>query len=178
MRRVHGFTLVEILIVVFIIGLIATLPTIAYLRHMNKAMASEAVAAMALIREAERDWHITHNEYINFVSPNLVNLPTDSPRGLGIDIGVAQYFSHHAYWVLGWTSASGTNTVIKDPQPVDFIIYAAGKQSVNVKCGGTVQDDCAIHGDRVKDFKLMMDNTGRIFISYDANATNPHWEPY
>jgi len=154
----------EMVIVVFIIGALAAISTPFYLRHVNKAIAQEAVSMMAMIREALRDYHINNNVYYDVQSGNLPNLPTS---GVGIDAGVAQYFSNHCYTVRSTQLSSPRFT---NPGPKDFIIHVDG--SASVACGSS---NCALKSQRVSQFQLEMDNTGRIFVSYDGGV---HWQSY
>jgi len=176
-----GFTLVEIMIVVFIIALLAAIAIPNYTRHTNRAKASEAVASMAMIRQAMRDYFINTSDHFNIATTNIDNalpdsvaagVPTPVTAGVDLDIGgasrVAQFFSNPAFTVDATAPASARFT---NPGPIDFIISVDG--SVNPTCGAT---DCAINAGIVDDYRLEMDNTGRVFVSY--NGMGGPWEPY
>ncbi|MBN1869235.1 MAG: prepilin-type N-terminal cleavage/methylation domain-containing protein [Candidatus Omnitrophica bacterium] len=165
-QRTKAFTLVEIMIVVAIIAIIASIPTVLYMQHVKRAMASEAVATMALIRENIRDHFITDHAFFDVTSGHLADAP---PAGAGVEVGVAQFFSSAAFSVDGTAPASPR---FQNPGPVDFIITADGSASVPCGASGT---DCATEAGSVSKLRLEMDNTGRIFISYD-NGTN--WKKF
>lgn len=161
-----GFTMVELLVVLLIVGILAAVAVPLYLANTQRAKASEAVATMGLIRQAERDYFVNHNEYFNVTTGNLTVLP---PGGAGVDAGVAQYFSNNAFAVV----VGGTSTRFTSPGPVDFVISVAGSNSIS--CNATIGSDCAVHGGEVSLYDLEMDNSGRIFVNYDNSTTWSAW---
>ena len=86
------------------------------------------------------------------------------------DTGIAQYFSNAAFSVDS-TLPAWTDTSIS-PGPSGFIVRVDGNASSS-DCTGTPVN-CAMHSDVVADFDLEMDNTGRVFISYDGT----NWTEY
>jgi len=176
-----AFTIVEILMVVGIIAILAAISSPLLLQHQKRAVASEAVANLALIRQGLRDYYINGNTYFDIGAatgyiendfPNSVSggVPTPANAGVDVDIGVTQYFSNHAYSIDSTNPSSARFT---NPPVVDFLITVNGADSV--ACTSGVTDDCAINAARVASYDLEMDNSGRIFVSYD-NGTN--WKAY
>lgn len=179
MNAPKGYTLVEILIVVSIVAILATISGPAFLQHQKKAVASEAVAAMSLIRQAQRDYHINTDHYYDVTSGNIANgfptsvtagTPTPSTAGVDVDVGVSAYFSNQAFTV---DATSPTSARFTSPPPVDFLVLVNGAASV--KCTSSVVTNCAIKADKVSQYDLEMDNSGRVYVSYD-NGTN--WQAY
>lgn len=185
-----GFTLVEIMIVVFIIALLAAIAIPNFTRHTRRAKASEAVASMSMIRQAMRDYFINTGEHFNITTGRIddalpdsvtAGVPTPITAGVDLDIGgqlrVAQFFSNPAFTVddddAGGFDANGLSNLFANPSAVDFIISVTGLPAVNPTCGNT---DCAINAGVVEDYRLEMDNTGRVFVSYDGDG-GP-WESY
>ncbi len=175
-NRTKGFTLVEILMVVAIVSILAMLSAPAYMQFVRKPMASEAVATMALIRAAMRDYKIVHNTCFDVAAGNLANdlpasvtggVPAPATAGLKIDVGVVQYFSSSAFSIDATGPASALFT---NPGPVDFIISVDG--SASTACGTS---NCAIARDRVANYRLVMDNSGRTFVSFDSGM---NWQTY
>jgi len=158
-----GFTMVELLVVLLIIGVLAAIATPLYLANTNRAKASEAVATMGMIRQAEREYYTKNApNYLTVTSPNLKNDPgaTTNP-GLGIDVGIPQYFSNECYYVtVGATDGAFTN-----PSAVNFIIYVDGSKSIAATSTGG-----AIKNTDVANYKLMMDNTGRVKVLYSGTT--------
>jgi prepilin-type N-terminal cleavage/methylation domain-containing protein len=179
MKKNNGFTLVEISLVVGIIAILATLATPPLLQSIRRSKAAEALATMSLLRQAMKDYHITHNTYFDVASDNIQNglptsvaagLPTPSTAGLEVDMGVTQYFSNAAFSIDATSPASARFT---NPGPVDFIITANG--SASAACSSTVTTNCALRKADVNNFRLEMDNSARIFISFDSGTT---WRGY
>ena len=182
MRNRKGFTMVELLVVLAIIGILAAVATPLYLENTRKAKAAEAVATMGLIRQALRDYRVNNATYFDITSPNTPNalptsvaagVPTPATAGVTVNAGTAQYFSNAAFSVDATAPASAR---FANPAPVDFLITANGANSV--ACAG-VLTDCAVKAAEVQGagtaYQLEMDNSGRIFVSYDAGAT---WGAY
>ena len=64
----HGFTLLEILIVVVILGALAALAIPAYTATTEKAKKQEAFMALAAVREAQQRYYIANTSYANAFS--------------------------------------------------------------------------------------------------------------
>lgn len=160
-----GFTMVELLVVLLIVGILAAVAVPIYLANTQRARASEAVATMGLIRQAERDYFINRNSYFNVTAGNLALLP---PAGAGVNVTTAQYFSNNAFVV----AAGATSTRFANPPAVNFLITTTGGNSV--ACSGNLTD-CAVRNTEVAGYNLEMDNSGRIFVTYDNSTTWSAW---
>ena len=64
-KQVPAFTLVELLVVLVIVAILAAVATPLYLQNTRKAKASEAVATLGLLRDAERDYRSQHDLYFD-----------------------------------------------------------------------------------------------------------------
>lgn len=176
MKKNSGFTMVELLVVLVIIGILAAVSTPIFMQNTRKARASEAVATMGLIRQALREHNINNNTYLEVDEGDLKNAPDDADPGLSIELGTVQYFSNDAFTVTttGLTTANFPN--FSNPAPQNFIIEIDGSKSE--KCNpppATEPEDCGIKQTDVDDYRLQMDNSGRVYISYDAGT---NWNAY
>jgi prepilin-type N-terminal cleavage/methylation domain-containing protein len=162
----QGFTMVELLVVLLIIGILAAVATPLYLSNTNRAKASEAVATMGMIRQAEREYFTKHNVYLPVTAGNLSNEPeATSNKGLGIDVGIPQYFAAGTYSVTSPATAFTDGTTA-----VNFLIKATG--AANLQGTGTGQ---AVRADDVAVYQLEMDNTGTILVKYSNSGS---WTKY
>lgn len=59
----RGFTLVEILVVVMIIGILAMIAVPAYNDSMRKSRRSDAMTALAAVQQAQERWRGSHSSY-------------------------------------------------------------------------------------------------------------------
>ena len=181
MHKNKGFTMVELLVVLVIVAILAAVATPVYLANIQRARASEAIAAMSLVRQAQRDYRVNHVSYYDVAADKVQNsLPekavdttnghlnsadvTAGTDGLAVDAGTAQYFSNKAYTVDAVDQASGRFTT---PGPVDFVIAVDGSQSV--VCSGSVTN-CAVKSTEVGNYRIEMDNSGRVYVSYDGGT--------
>jgi len=166
----RAYSLAEIMVVVAILAILVGIATPTFSTHIKRARASEAVATMGLIRQVEREYFSKHNAYLGVAGGDLKNDPGYSPPGLGINVGTPQYFSNAAYSVaLTWTVSHFTTA---PTTPVDFVISANGNTSI--QCSGSITD-CAVKKSIVDQFRLEMDNTGRVFFSHDGGANWQSW---
>ncbi len=80
MKRARGFTLVEILIAVTVLGVLTALASITYFRHRENAIRAEALINMDAIRRAELLEHEATGTYANAGDTAAIN----GQFGLGI----------------------------------------------------------------------------------------------
>ncbi len=85
-----GFTLVELLVVIVIIGILATLGIAAFLNQRSKAQDGEAKVYAATAEKAIEVWHSEHDTYAGAtgaalikIEPSLDNAPNLTLSGLG-----------------------------------------------------------------------------------------------
>jgi prepilin-type N-terminal cleavage/methylation domain-containing protein len=184
MQRTKGFTMVELLVVLIILAILVAVAAPMYFSNVNRSRASEAVAAMGLIRQSIRDYRISHSAYTypTFSASNTVTAGIAAPFETGVDVnvGVTQYFSNGAY-----SLDSGASELTAEPfntvNALNFVITANGNLQTNVPCGSGTPDNCAMKADDVKaagsQIVLKMDNSGTVWVNYDNGATGK-WSKY
>jgi len=174
-----GFTMVELLVVMIILGVLVAVAAPIYFANVDRAKASEAVAGMGLIRQAEREYYIKNKDYLA-----VTGTTTAVDTTLDVDLGATQYFSNKCYSV---TKPSGTPAVLSftnGDAAVGFLIKADGTKSETLDSGtgrGAVHYTDVGGGTGTADVQLEMDNSGRILVSYkddSVGATKRSWKDY
>jgi type IV pilus assembly protein PilE len=82
LRRAAGFTLVELMIAVVVIGVLAAIAIPAFTDAIRKSRRSDAFAALSTIQQAQERWRSNNASYATL----LGNTATagDPPNGLGL----------------------------------------------------------------------------------------------
>jgi prepilin-type N-terminal cleavage/methylation domain-containing protein len=80
LRKAKGFTLIELVIVIVIVGILASVSVPIYRGYTRKAMASEAIALAASVASAEKVYFAEHNGYVNVASGSTgdANIPVSA----------------------------------------------------------------------------------------------------
>ena len=81
--RSRGFTLIELMIVVAIVGILATLAVVGYRKLVQTSHVSEATGMVQNIRVAQEGYHSETQQYANVSSSLTDLLPTGSPSYQG-----------------------------------------------------------------------------------------------
>lgn len=79
--RSRGFTLIELMIAVAIVGLLAAIAFPSYQSYMRKSRRSDAFIALSQIQMAQERWRGSHIEYTNTLGATGLELPAFSERG-------------------------------------------------------------------------------------------------
>jgi len=97
-NRKKGFTLIELMVVVIIIGILAAVAVPIFRGQTKRAIASEGEALLGSVRTAELTYYAEHGEYLNVSNGG----GEDDP--LGIDARKNKYFT--SYSVNGTTATT------------------------------------------------------------------------
>lgn len=86
--RSMGFTLIELMITVAIIGVLAVLATVGYARWLRTAKTAEATAMLGNIKSAEETWRAEHLNYKG-VTGGATTITEEYPAAPPKDVKVA-----------------------------------------------------------------------------------------
>ncbi len=82
--RRNGFTLIELMVVVIIVGILASVAVPIYRANIKKAMASEGAALLGAVLTAQRIYYAENNAY------------TSTKSALGVDTAGNKYFTDYS----------------------------------------------------------------------------------
>ena len=90
----EGFTLVEILIVVVIVGILATIAIPAYFSYVERAYASDAKTQIKTLLEECKIWKTTHEDFPadvqEMIDEGFGNIQSSTLRKWGFEIDLQQ----------------------------------------------------------------------------------------
>ncbi len=126
MRSKSGFTLLEIIIVVIIIGVLASLALPRFFRTVEYSRASEALNSLTALRGATERFYAARNTYAAVV---LTSLDVEDP-GVATNAHFAYSYVSTPYTTVGYTIRATRNSI--DNGTVTDII------TLSVVSGGTI----------------------------------------
>ena len=80
LRRMRGFTLIELMIVVLVLGILAAIAYPSYTESVRKGRRAQAQADMAELAQNLERWNTVNNTYVGYVVPaRLLRSPQQGP---------------------------------------------------------------------------------------------------
>ena len=103
----RGFTLVELMIVVIVIGILAVVAIPMYQVVPERSRGTEAIAGLGLIREAMRAYYAEHGTYENAAFTDGANVTVGGILSVNDNDLLGRYFSAECYTFRGAPDANG-----------------------------------------------------------------------
>ncbi|WP_273431454.1 type IV pilin protein [Chitinibacter tainanensis] len=126
-RKAGGFTLIELMIVVVIIGILAAIAIPAYQDYVRKARRTDATTAMSRIQQAQEKWRANNSSYtVNLNSAGLNLLPAGATATTNTSQTSTNNLNGNGYYTINISSVSATGYVLT--------ATAAGSQLADTKC--------------------------------------------
>ena len=89
MERTKGFSLVELMVAIVIIGILSVVSAVAYRGYVKRGMETEARTMLAELNAAEEVYYVRNKEYYN---PGTTLITSDA--SLGVDFARNKYFKN------------------------------------------------------------------------------------
>ncbi len=128
-RKQHGFTLIELMIVVLVIGIIASIAVPSYRSYVLRAQRSDATAALLRARSAQEKFFLQNQRYMTLADLTALGLNT----------------SEHGFYTIA--------SAVPDPDRPGMLGFkltaapvAGGPQAADTKCTSFTLNDTGLRG--------------------------------
>lgn len=124
-KKKAGFTLIELMIVIIIVGILAAIAVPIYSGFVKRARSSEAKATVGGIRTGQLVYHAEHQVYVTS------GTFTERLTTLGIDLTKNRWFRSEADMTVTWADADPWGVkIVGKVTPIDKIgaqiVYGTG----------------------------------------------------
>ena len=104
-KKKAGFTLIELMIVIIIVGILAAIAVPIYSGFVKRARSSEAKATVGGIRTGQLVYHAEHDVYLTS------GTTTERLTTLAIDLSKNRWFKSEAEFNITWVDTDGAEAV-------------------------------------------------------------------
>lgn len=156
LRNESGFSLIELMIVVAIIGILATIAVPNFTRFQAKAKQSEAKGYLSAIYTAEKSHLAEWDRYVGYVTSLGFQLE-GNPRY--IDVG---FNTHTAYTTTppGWTAGASPLAARGTPANLNAVCTNNAAGTTFLACAeGNIDTDATIDEWRINESRTMTNST-------------------
>jgi type IV pilus assembly protein PilE len=138
----HGVTLVELVIVLVIVGILASIAVPTYSEYVRRTHRAEGKSALLKLAAAQEQYYVQNNTYAT-----AAKLSTAPPAGLGIpattENGRYTLAIADGADATGYTAtATAAGSQLKDTQCASFTINQLGQKTATKSGGGDATDEC------------------------------------
>ncbi len=147
-KQQTGFTLIELMIVVAIIGILAAIAVPAYGQYIAKAKRAEAEVALVALAQAMERYNANNATYCGVVNGTVGNCATGAPNGIFAQ--TVPTGGGTAYYNLRITTLTATDYTLQAQRTGSMAndrcgtlqLTASGVQSITSNASGTTVTDC------------------------------------
>lgn len=150
--RSSGFTLIELMIAVVIVGLLAMVAFPSFMDAIRKNRRSDAYTSISQIQQAQERFRSSNATYAS----SITALPTDAPPGLGMSAS-----SRSGYYAL----------TLADITPTSYSVIATGNSGTTQAADGA----CVRLRVRVVGNNIFYGGADGGAGAYDESSTNRCW---
>ena len=129
-RRIKGYSLIELMVIVAVLGIIASIAVPSYRSYMMRAQRADATAALLALRSAQEKFFLQNSRYVTSVA----DMTAAKPAGLGLGAT-----SEHGYYAI--TIAAGAT-----PNSYVATATAAGGQTADSSCQTFTINESGVRG--------------------------------
>lgn len=130
----RGFTLLELMIALVIVGVVSSYAISSYQKSILKTNRSAAKTTLGKISTAEENWHFSHNSYATSATSLIGGIPAQASKYYTFAITVPSGTTYTA-------AATATGGQLKDTDCKVFSINSTGLQLAS-NSAGTANSSC------------------------------------
>lgn len=139
-RRTRGITLIELMIVIVIVGILASIAVPSYRNYMLRSQRTDAMAALLRIAAAQEKFYLQNNTYTTSLGSTGLNLPSSSSEHGWYTLSVSGANLTSAYTATATAPASSPQ--YKDAKCRTFTITETGQKGAKTAANADNTAEC------------------------------------
>ena len=134
-NKIQGFSLLELLVVILIIGILAAIALPQYQRATEKAKMAEAVIMLKAIAEAQQRYYMVHNKYLTCTQTDQLDIDFDGTTNCTYSFCKCKQTDNFAYMC---DMAAGGDIAFAQRLPYyKYYMYITQQNPSKIRCNYT-----------------------------------------